>query len=65
MIRSNLKEILDRENISIRQLAADIDYRFETVRKLYNNELERYPKELLYKVCIYLHITTCELLIIE
>jgi len=62
MIKSDLKRILDARDISIRQLARDIDYRFESVRKLYNDELERLPVELLGRVCDYLDIEINELL---
>ncbi|ARW07031.1 SPBc2 prophage-derived uncharacterized protein YopB [Bacillus atrophaeus] len=51
MIKSNLKPILDERKISIRQLSNDIDHAFVTVRKLYRDEMERYPRELLNKVC--------------
>jgi DNA-binding Xre family transcriptional regulator len=61
MLTSNLKLILDSRDIKIRQAARDIDYRFESVRSLYNDELERYPRELLYKICIYLDITLDDL----
>ncbi|MCP9298423.1 helix-turn-helix domain-containing protein [Bacillus halotolerans] len=65
MIRSNLKPILDERKISIRKLSRDIDHEYPTVRKLYNNEMERYPRELLDKVCTYLNIELQELLIFE
>lgn len=60
-MRSNLKAILEERNVSIRQLSQDIDYRFETVRKLYNNELKRYPDDLLDRICSYLDITLNDL----
>lgn len=53
MIRSNLKALADGRGVSVRQLARDIDYRFETVRLMYNDELERYPRELLDRLCAY------------
>lgn len=59
---SNLKEILENKGISIRQFSKDIDYRFESVRKLCNNELERLPVELLERVCLELDIDISELL---
>jgi DNA-binding Xre family transcriptional regulator len=65
MVKSNLKRILDERDISIRQLARDIDHRLESVRQLYNDELERYPRELLTKLCTYLDVTPGDLLIIE
>ncbi|MEC0600766.1 helix-turn-helix transcriptional regulator [Bacillus spizizenii] len=65
MIRSNLKPILDKRKISIRQLSRDIDHEYPTVRKLYHDEMERYPRELLDKVCTYLNVELQELLIFE
>ncbi|KUP30292.1 helix-turn-helix transcriptional regulator [Bacillus subtilis] len=65
MIKSNLKPIIDERKISIRKLSRDIDHEYPTVRKLYNDEMERYPRELLDKVCTYLNIELQELLIFE
>lgn len=65
MVKSNLKKILDEKQLSIRQVAKDIDYRPESVRQLYNDELERYPRELLTKLCAYLSVTPGDLLILE
>ncbi|WP_350253572.1 helix-turn-helix domain-containing protein [Bacillus halotolerans] len=65
MIKSNLKHILDERKISIRQLSRDIDHEYPTVRKLYHDEMERYPRELLDKLCAYLNIELQELLIFE
>jgi DNA-binding Xre family transcriptional regulator len=65
MVRSNLKRLLDERQLSIRQVAKDIDHRHESVRQLYNDELERYPRELLTKLCAYLDVTPGDILIID
>ncbi|RPK20983.1 hypothetical protein EH2_00276 [Bacillus subtilis] len=65
LIKSNLKPIIDERKISIRKLSRDIDHEYPTVRKLYNDEMERYPRELLDKICIYLNIELQELLIFQ
>lgn len=65
VIHSNLKQILDKRELSIRQVARDIDYRFDSVRQMYNNENKTYPRELLSKLCTYLNVTPGELLILE
>ncbi|MBU8716584.1 helix-turn-helix domain-containing protein [Bacillus subtilis] len=65
MIKSNLKHILDERKISIRQLSREIDHEYPTVRKLYRDEMERYPRDLLDKVCIHLNIELHELLIFQ
>lgn len=65
MIKSNLKPLLDERKISIRQLSKEINHEYPTVRKLYRDEMERYPRELLDKVCTYLNIELHELLIFQ
>jgi DNA-binding Xre family transcriptional regulator len=65
IVRSNLKAILDERNISVRKLAIEIDYRYETVRQLYNNDTEHFPKALITKICNYLDITPGQLIILE
>jgi putative transcriptional regulator len=62
-IRSNLKQIMDSRGISIRELARDIDYRFESVRQMYNDEMERYPRDLITKLCERLSCDVCDLLV--
>ncbi|KYD06757.1 helix-turn-helix domain-containing protein [Bacillus atrophaeus] len=65
MIKSNLIPVLDERKISIRKLSRDIDHEYPTVRKLYNDEMERYPREPLNKVCTYRNIELNELLIFK
>lgn len=60
-LQSNLKALLDRRRISIREFARMIDYRFETVRLLYNNELTRVPIELMERICTELNCTLNDL----
>ena len=55
-VHSNLKEILDDKGISIRQVARETNSHFETVRMLYNDEMNRYPRELIDKLCFHLDI---------
>lgn len=64
IVKSNLKQILDDRGLSIRRVANDIDYRFESVRQLYNDENKNFPRELLTKLCVYLNIKPGELLIL-
>lgn len=61
-IHSNLKELLDERNISIRQVSRDIDYRFATIRQMYNDEMKHYPKDLISKLCEYLEVGIDDLL---
>jgi transcriptional regulator with XRE-family HTH domain len=61
-LRSNLKALTEARGVSIREVARDIDYRFESVRQLYNDEMERYPRELLAKLCQYFKVSVAEIL---
>ncbi|WP_028559792.1 helix-turn-helix domain-containing protein [Paenibacillus pinihumi] len=62
-IRSNLRQLAESRGVSVREIARAIDYRFESVRKMYNNEMERYPRDLLEKLCGYFNVTPAELLV--
>ena len=61
-VRSNLKALADARGVSIREIARDIDYRFDSVRQMYHDEMERYPRDLLTKLCVYFGVTPAELL---
>lgn len=52
-VKSNLKSLIDMNGKSIREVAKDIDYRFESVRQLYNDESRQFPRDLLDKLCAY------------
>ena len=62
IIRSNLRKLAESRDISIRKIAQDIDYRFESVRMMYIDEMERYPRDLLTKLCVYFDVSVSELL---
>lgn len=62
-VRSNLKNLVDSSGKSIRQVAKDIDYRFDTVRQMYNDESKHFPRDLLTKLCRYFNCTVNDLLI--
>lgn len=66
-IRSNLKEIMEAKdpNLSIRQLAKDINYHFESVRKMYKDEMVQYPRDLLLKLCNYFNVSPGQLIVID
>jgi hypothetical protein len=48
-----LKALADEKGVSIRELARLIDYRYDSVRMMYNDEMERYPRDLLTALCAY------------
>jgi transcriptional regulator with XRE-family HTH domain len=62
LIRSNLRALTESRGVSIREIARDIDYRFESVRQLYNDEMERYPRDLIAKLCVYFGVTAADIL---
>jgi len=61
-LHSNLKGLLEERNLSIRQVARDIDYRFSTIRQMHNDDMKHYPKSLLVKLCEYLNVGIDDLL---
>lgn len=62
MVKSNLKAILDSRGLSIRKVAGDVGYRFETVRRMYNDDMKHYPEDLIDTLCTYLDVGVGELL---
>lgn len=65
MLTCHLKPMLDARRMSMRAFAERIDYRFETVRKLCRNEIERIPKDLVERICKEFNCTPGELFSIE
>jgi DNA-binding Xre family transcriptional regulator len=61
VLKSNLKDLLTMKRLSIREFSRMIDFRFETVRQLYNNEITRIPADLIERTCRELRITPGEL----
>lgn len=64
-IKSNLKNIADGRGLSALQISKDIDYRYESVRVMYNDTAKHYPKELLLRLCKQLNVTPGDLIIVE
>ncbi len=64
-INCKLKTILDSRGLSIRKVAADTGVQFESLRRLYNNETERLPREILAKLCDYLQVDIADLIKLE
>lgn len=67
-IQSNVKVLLDKKSaeetrtISIKEVARTIDYRFESVRQIYNDETKQFPNELVAKLCAYFNVGVGEIL---
>lgn len=64
-VRSNLKQLADDKGVSIREVSREIDYRFESVRQMYNDEIKQYPRELLNKLCEYFNCSIKDLLVLD
>lgn len=60
--KSNLKALLDSRNISIRQFAEDTGLKFETLRRLYNDDTKQYQRDTIGRVCEVLDVDINELL---
>jgi DNA-binding Xre family transcriptional regulator len=67
VIRSKLKEVMENHDpkLSIRQLAKDVNYHFDSVRRMYKDEMVQYPRDLLLKLCLYFNVQPGQLIRIE
>ncbi|WMX58112.1 helix-turn-helix transcriptional regulator [Peribacillus sp. R9-11] len=63
-VKSNLKKILDERNISIRQLASMTDLKFETLRRLYNDDTKQYQRDTIGRICEVLDIQINDILVL-
>ncbi|MFB3160448.1 helix-turn-helix transcriptional regulator [Neobacillus sp. 179-J 1A1 HS] len=62
--KSNLKAILDKKDLSIRQFAEDTGLPFETLRRLYNDDTKQYQRDTLGRICEVLGVGINEILIL-
>jgi hypothetical protein len=51
--------------LSIRRLAKEINYHFDSVRRMYKDEMVQYPRDLLLKLCLYFNVQPGQLIGIE
>lgn len=70
--KSELKTILDQRNISIRKLAemtkdenGKNGIKFETLRRLYNDDTKQYQRDTIGRVCEVLKIEISDLITLE
>ncbi len=63
-VKCNLKAILDKNKISIRQLERDTGIGFESLRRLYNDDAKSFTKKNIEVLCSKLNIGIDELLIL-
>ncbi|WP_257984353.1 helix-turn-helix domain-containing protein [Neobacillus cucumis] len=68
--KSELKKILDERGLSIRKLAEMTKYengegiKFETLRRLYNDDTKQYQRDTIGRVCEVLKIEIKDLLVL-
>lgn len=62
MLKSKLKLIVDERGLSIREVSRGTGINFEVVRRVYNDTMERYPRDVLDKLCKYLNVTVQDIL---
>ncbi|WP_239713654.1 helix-turn-helix transcriptional regulator [Paenibacillus sp. 19GGS1-52] len=67
VIKSKLNEVMLNHDpkLSIRKLAKDVNYHFDSVRRMYKNEMVQYPRDLLLKLCLYFDVQPGELIRVE
>jgi DNA-binding Xre family transcriptional regulator len=67
VIRSKLKEVMENHDpkLSIRKLAKDVNYHFDSIRRMYKDEMVQYPRDLLLKLCLYFNVQPGQLIRIE
>lgn len=62
--KSILKDILDERGISIRKCAEISGLKFETVRKMYNDEAKQYQRDSLGALCKALNVGISDILVL-
>lgn len=62
--KSNLKALLDERGISIQQFARDTGLKFETLRRLYNDDTKQYQRDTIGIVCKTLGVSIDQLLLL-
>ncbi|ALC81560.1 helix-turn-helix domain-containing protein [Bacillus gobiensis] len=63
-VKSNLKAILNEREMSIRELEAKSGLKFETLRRLYNDETKQYQRDTIGRICEVLDVEISQLLIL-
>jgi putative transcriptional regulator len=64
-VKSNLKAILDDRKISIRELEAKTGLKFETLRRLYNDDTKQYQRDTIGRICEVLGVQISDILILD
>lgn len=70
-IHSNLANLINEYNrknaasLSIRQLSQEIEEQYEVIRRLCNDDMERYPRRILEKLCDFFQCRIEDILRVE
>ena len=64
-IKLNLKEIMDKRNVSRNTLARSINARFEVIDKWYNGHVEKIDLDVLARICYVLECSPSDILIYD
>ncbi len=62
MVYCNLKEIMDKRNITIYRLAKLTNLKYDVILRYYNNSIIKYDSLVLAKLCYALNCSISELL---
>lgn len=62
-IEINLREIMDKKNITRNALARAINARFEVIEKWYNGHVEKIDADVLARICYVLDCTPADIII--
>lgn len=62
-IEINLREIMDKKNITRNALARAINARFEVIDKWYNGRVEKIDADVLARICYVLDCTPADIII--
>ena len=61
-IEINLKEIMDKKNVSRNALARAINARFEVIDKWYNGHVEKIDADVLARMCYILECSPADII---
>lgn len=62
MIYSDLKTVLHKRNLTIRELSRITGVRYESLRKLYHDEVERFPRDVIASICNEINVDVSEII---
>ena len=64
-IKIQLKEIMDKKNITRNHLAKALNTRFEVINKWYNNDVEKMDLDILARLCYVLECSPADIITYE